>query len=480
MLRSDARLPNAFFFPHDRTSRLLRRLGKMEGSNGFNPVNATPYSPPPETLPAATPDATAGTKRKREGSKQTTKFYAVRVGKEPGIYYSWPECLDQVRGFPKAAFKSFTTMADAEAFLNNEDGNTGGGRNGAKGDSKYYGVQVGRNPGVYESWPEVLQQITGWRAPKHKVFKTRAEAELFVAEGQYQSRGYGTSYGLNGDSGPVESIEPADTGDTPNKKPKIKSKKGGIKDENSSPTPEVNGEYPPGEAPLPPDAEDDFDPTITLDQDLGDIRYKNAVEFAKTKLMASGPVPGAPVRIYTDGSSLSNGQVGANGGVGVWFGPLDKRNISEPLTGTKQTNQRAELTALLRALEVGPKDRRIDIVTDSNYAIKCVTEWSIKWRSNGWLNSAHKPVENKDLVQKVVDMLEERFRLNQYRIGEEDEMERRRAEKVGQPWNWGPAGVKFTWVKGHDKDEGNNAADALAVNGARAARELDGELSPDD
>ena len=459
----------------------------MEGTNGFTTVNPDASSPSTEAFPSANPDAMAGMKRKREPSnKQTGKYYAVRVGKEPGIYYSWADCLNQVRGFPKAAFKSFATQAEAEAFMNNTDGSTGGGRNGAKGESKYYGVQVGRNPGVYETWPEVLQQITGWRAPKHKVFKTRAEAELFVAEGQYQNRGYGGGYGVNGDGGPVPSIETVDAVELPNNKKakRTKSKKsgGGIKDENSPPTPETPFEYPPGEAPLPLDAEDDFDPTITLDQALGDIRYKNAMEFAKTKLMAASPLHSAPVRIYTDGSSLSNGQVGANGGVGVWFGPRDRRNISEPLTGTKQTNQRAELTALLRALEVGPKDRRLDIVTDSTYAIKCVTEWSIKWRTNGWVNAAHKPVENKDLVQKVVDMLDERLRLNAYRAGDEDEVERerRRAEKAGQPWHWGPAGVKFTWVKGHDKDEGNTAADRLAVDGARAAKEMTEDLGLDD
>ena len=45
-------------------------------------------------------------------------------------------------------------------------------------------------------------------------------------------------------------------------------------------------------------------------------------------------------------------------------------------------------------------------------------------------------------------------------------------EGDGGFWARGPAGVRFTWVKGHAKDEGNNAADELAVNGARVAREL--------
>jgi ribonuclease HI len=46
---------------------------------------------------------------------------------------------------------------------------------------------------------------------------------------------------------------------------------------------------------------------------------------------------------YTDGACSRNGQKGSAAGIGVYFGPNDPRNLSEPLTGTKQTNQRAEL-----------------------------------------------------------------------------------------------------------------------------------------
>ena len=46
------------------------------------------------------------------------KFYAVRVGKKPGIYMTWPECEAQVKGFPGAKYKSFPTKAEAEAFVN--------------------------------------------------------------------------------------------------------------------------------------------------------------------------------------------------------------------------------------------------------------------------------------------------------------------------------------------------------------------------
>ncbi len=45
------------------------------------------------------------------------KFYAVRHGRKPGIYPTWPACEAQVKGFPLASYKSFSTREDAEAFL---------------------------------------------------------------------------------------------------------------------------------------------------------------------------------------------------------------------------------------------------------------------------------------------------------------------------------------------------------------------------
>ncbi|KXT05891.1 hypothetical protein AC578_391 [Pseudocercospora eumusae] len=430
-------------------------MADVEGSNGngFTAVNPTP-------TPASHPTQTAGTKRKRD-SKAQLKFYAVRVGKEPGIYHSWAECLDQVRGFPKAMFKSFTSLSEAEAFVNNE-----GTTMGEQKVTKWYGVQAGRNPGVYTNWQDVLEQITGWKGPKHKGFKTRTEAEQYVAEGQQRF--------ANADV-PMESVEPGE----PNQK-KLKSSKpkksNGIKQEGSPP-PGEQGEYEPGEAPLPSDAEDGFDNSIILDPTTNGARYKTREERERTKYQAVRPVKDAAVRIYTDGSSLANGSTNAWGGVGVYFGPADKRNISEPLQGTKQTNQRAELTAIVRALEVAPKDRKIVIVSDSKYAIDCVTEWFRNWQRNGWLNSSRKPVENKDLIQKILDMLEERFKLNEYRMEEDGEtnVEDRRGH-----WDRGPGGVRFEWVKGHAKDEGNNAADELATAGARTAKELAADYSLDD
>ena len=117
------------------------------------------------------------------------------------------------------------------------------------------------------------------------------------------------------------------------------------------------------------------------------------------------------------------------------------RNVSETLPGPRQTNQRAELTAILRALEIVPKNRDVSIITDSKYAIDCVTTWCINWRRNGWKTSAGKAVENRDLVENILSMIEERDSL-----------------KVQ---------TAFEWIKGHAHHPGNVEADRLAVEGAR-------------
>lgn len=120
------------------------------------------------------------------------------------------------------------------------------------------------------------------------------------------------------------------------------------------------------------------------------------------------------------------------------------RNLSEPLDGPRQTNQRAELTAIQRALDLSPLNRNVEIFTDSSYSIKCVTEWIHNWRRNGWQTSARKPVENRDLIEAVTAKIDER-------------------DKVGVK-------TKLVWVKGHATDEGNIAADSLAVKGASSGK----------
>jgi ribonuclease HI len=92
-----------------------------------------------------------------------------------------------------------------------------------------------------------------------------------------------------------------------------------------------------------------------------------------------------------------------------------------------------------------PRDKHIEIITDSSYTINCATVWYKSWVKNGWKTSTGKDVENRDLVRKIRGILEER--------------ERKGVQS------------KMVWVKGHEDDVGNCAADRLAVAGALAARE---------
>lgn len=81
----------------------------------------------------------------------------------------------------------------------------------------------------------------------------------------------------------------------------------------------------PGVGPLPPDAEDGFDPNIKLNPATGKVEYRTAEEKSSMKLQATGESKGGYLKIYTDGSSLGNGQKGSVAGVGVFFGHDDNR-----------------------------------------------------------------------------------------------------------------------------------------------------------
>lgn len=89
--------------------------------------------------------------------------------------------------------------------------------------------------------------------------------------------------------------------------------------------PYVEEDYEPGMGPLPPGAEDGFDPNVYLNGISGKVEYKSDRQRTAVKLQATGLSESGMLRVYTDGSSLSNGAAGARAGVGVFFGPSDDR-----------------------------------------------------------------------------------------------------------------------------------------------------------
>lgn len=136
------------------------------------------------------------------------------------------------------------------------------------------------------------------------------------------------------------------------------------------------------------------------------------------------------VVVYADGACKGNP---GPGGWGVWIsmGEHSKELCGgEPIT----TNNRMELTAVIRALEALKRTCDVKIYTDSVYVQKGMTEWLSSWKARGWRTSDKKPVKNDDLWQQL-DVLAQQHK------------------------------VEWLWVKGHAGDPGNERADMLANQG---------------
>ena len=120
------------------------------------------------------------------------------------------------------------------------------------------------------------------------------------------------------------------------------------------------------------------------------------------------PAPVEDLIIYTDGSCLRNGeseQKTARAGYGIHFPQLSRDwDIANQLSITEShTNQRAELLAVIRALQLvrarNLSREQVSIFTDSMYAVQGLNEWIPKWRTNNYRTAQKKRVSNADLFQ---------------------------------------------------------------------------------
>lgn len=102
--------------------------------------------------------------------------------------------------------------------------------------------------------------------------------------------------------------------------------------------------------------------------------------------------------VYTDGACTNNGKPNACAGIGVYFGNNDVRNISQRIQG-KQTNNTAEITAIIEAYQAIKEDiqhgKKITIMTDSEYVMKCISSYGDKCHLKQW----NVQIPNKELVQ---------------------------------------------------------------------------------
>lgn len=131
------------------------------------------------------------------------------------------------------------------------------------------------------------------------------------------------------------------------------------------------------------------------------------------------------VKIYTDGACSGNPGIGGWGA--ILISGQHKKEISDYSDNT--TNNRMELTAVIKSLEVLKEPCEIDIFTDSKYVHNGITQWIINWKKNNW-----KKVKNTDLWQQLDKLVID----------------------LGHKINW-------HWVKGHNGDYFNEIADKLAT-----------------
>ncbi len=136
------------------------------------------------------------------------------------------------------------------------------------------------------------------------------------------------------------------------------------------------------------------------------------------------------VELFTDGACRGNP------GPGGWGVVLRFQDSEKELYGgeVETTNNRMEMTAVIRGLEALSRDCVVDVTTDSQYVKNGITQWIHGWKRNGWRTAANKPVKNDDLWRQ----LEQAAARHQ---------------------------VTWHWVKGHAGHPENERADRLANRG---------------
>ena len=143
------------------------------------------------------------------------------------------------------------------------------------------------------------------------------------------------------------------------------------------------------------------------------------------------------IEIYTDGACSGNP------GPGGWGAILRYNGHEKEISGgdANTTNNRMELTAVIRAMELLKEPCEVELYSDSKYVIDALEKgWVYGWKKKGWIKSDKKPALNIDLWEHLLALI-------------------------------APHEVRYHWVKGHATNEYNNRCDALAVEESRKYRE---------
>lgn len=135
------------------------------------------------------------------------------------------------------------------------------------------------------------------------------------------------------------------------------------------------------------------------------------------------------VTLYTDGACSGNPGPGGWGAILIYNGHEKELSGGEKRT----TNNRMELTAVIRALEALKVPCVVELYSDSKYVIDALEKgWAVGWQKRGWVKSDKKPTLNPDLWERLLKLCE---------VHE----------------------LHYHWVKGHADNPYNNRCDELAV-----------------
>jgi len=130
---------------------------------------------------------------------------------------------------------------------------------------------------------------------------------------------------------------------------------------------------------------------------------------------------------------FSDGACSGNPGPGGWGTILRFGNSEKELSGSEPetTNNRMELMGAIAGLEALKRPCKVRITTDSQYLKKGMTEWIDGWIKRGWKNTQKKPVANRDLWERLLELT-------------------------------APHHIEWHWVRGHDGHAENERCDELA------------------